>query len=104
MAEINVSTGSWLNLTELLEFRGIVFWGNTDYPEIPFSEDDTYIRLTQQQAKQIDLVAFDYLGDPELYWIICLANNKDMVNAFLENELIRIPPLRVVEQILTPIE
>lgn len=102
MAEVKVSKGSWLNLTDLLEFKEIIFWGQTEFPEIPFSDDDTYVKLTQQQAKQIDLVAYDFLGDPELYWVILLANNKDMPNQFVQNETIRIPPLAVIEELLKP--
>lgn len=102
MAEVVVSKGSWLNLTDLLEFKEILFWGQTEFPEIPFSDDDTYVKLSQQQAKQIDLVSFDFLGDSELYWVILLANNKDMFNQFVEGETIRIPPLSVVDAILHP--
>lgn len=100
MAEVNLSPGSWLNLSELLEYKGIIFWDQTEYPEIPFSNDDTFLQLTAGQAARIDLVAYDQYGDPELLWVLMLANNHDLPNQFIEGEVIRVPAKTTIDQIL----
>lgn len=104
MAEINVDQNSWLNLSRLLEYNGIAFWDNITFPEVPISDGDEYIYLTQRQAQRLDLVAYDYYGDPQLMWAILLANEKDLPNQFLEGDLIRIPAKATLEKLLKPVE
>jgi hypothetical protein len=98
--EVALSTNSWLHLTDLLEFKGNVFWGQTEYPDVPFSTDDEYYQLTSVDAKRIDLVAYDKYGDPELMWVLLLANDKILPNSFYAGETIRIPALSTIEQVL----
>jgi hypothetical protein len=43
------------------------------YPNVPLSEEDTYIITSQ--GDRYDLLAFDYYGDVDLWWIIASANN-----------------------------
>jgi hypothetical protein len=100
MAEVTPSPGSWLNLTSLLEFKGIIFWDQFDFPDIPFSNDDQYIQLTGLQAQRIDLVASDAYGDAELLWALLLANNCDLPNQFIEGQTIRIPAKETIDQLL----
>lgn len=101
MAEVSLTDGSWLNLTNLLEFNGIVFWDQTLYPDIPFSPNDVFIQLTTDQASRVDLIAFDAYGDAELFWIILLANNVDYPNQLIEGQTIRIPSQKTVDTILS---
>lgn len=100
MAQVTVQSSSWLNLTRLLSFNGYLFWDNTEYPDIPFADQDTYIQLTDQQAKRIDLVAFDQYGDSNLMWILMLANDKLLPNDFLVGETIRVPVKTTIDTIL----
>ena len=100
MAEVDVSPTSWLNLTQLLEFNGVVFWDQTEYPDIPYSGDDNYIQLTGAQADRMDLVAFDQYGDSDFLWILLLANNHDYPNQFIEGDLIRVPSIDTINQLL----
>jgi len=104
MAEINISPGSWLNLTRLLDFKGLIFWDQTEYPEIPFSTDDTYVQLEQGQATRLDLIAYDFYDDPELMWVIQVANNLDLPNQAREGMVIRIPARETVDGLLRPVE
>lgn len=97
--ELNVVPGSWLNLTDLLEFQGVVFWDQTDYPDIPFTDSDQYIQLTRLQAQAVDQLAFQVYGDPKLFWVILLANNKFYLDQFIEGETIRVPSKTTVDQI-----
>lgn len=100
--DLTVSTGSWLNLTQLLEFKGVIFWDQTEYPDIALSDDDTYIQLTDAQAHRIDLIAQDFYGDSELLWILQVANNVDLPNQFVEGQVIRIPAKATVSTLLAP--
>lgn len=97
-----MASGSWLNLTRLLEFRGLLFWEQFDYPTIEESDEDIYIQLSQGQAERVDLLAHDFYGDSELWWIILLANDIEFPNQLREGLTIRIPARTTVETILKP--
>lgn len=43
-------------------------------PNITLSEDDIYVITTI--ADRLDLLAYTYYGDSELWWIISMANNN----------------------------
>ena len=68
MAKVKVNKTSPLNFSRLLELDGILFWDQFDFPEIPLSDQDSYIYLTANQAHRIDLLAYKAYGDPELMW------------------------------------
>ena len=97
MATVAITKSSWLNRTKLLELNGVLFWDQTEFPTIDFSDDDVYIQLTDLQAKRIDTVAYQYYGDPELLWVLMIANEKDLPNQFLGGETIRIPARTTVD-------
>jgi hypothetical protein len=44
------------------------------YPNIPFLETDVYVITTI--GDRLDLIAYDYYNDAELWWIISVANNN----------------------------
>jgi phage tail protein X len=44
----------------------------TIYPEIPVSQNDTYV--ITGQGDRFDLLALQFYGDPSLWWIISIAN------------------------------
>jgi len=100
MATVNVEQNSWLQLTELLEFQDYLFWDQTEYPDIPFDENDTYLQLTQQQALRLDLLAFDTYGDATLIWVIQLANNLELPNQAREGMILRLPAKETIDNIL----
>jgi len=43
------------------------------YPDIPFFETDDYIITTI--GDRLDLIAYSYYNDAELWWVISVANN-----------------------------
>ena len=100
MADVKLSDSSWLHLSRLLEFKGKLFWDQTEYPDIPFDTDDEYLELTDLQAKRIDLLAFEKYGDSELMWVLMLANDKNLPNQFIGGETIRIPAKTTIDSIL----
>ena len=100
--EINVNPASWLNLVNLLQSGEYVFWDGVEYPEIPYDDGDTYITLTRQQATRIDLLAYDYYGESNYFWVILLANNLDYPTDMYEGMVIRMPSADTVEALLQP--
>jgi phage tail protein X len=44
----------------------------TRYPEVPLSDEDTYVYTTQ--GDRFDVLAQQYYGDQSLWWIISIAN------------------------------
>jgi hypothetical protein len=44
----------------------------TKYPEIPLSDEDTYVYTTQ--GDRFDILAQQYYEDQSLWWIISIAN------------------------------
>lgn len=53
---------------------------NNIYPEIPFSEEDTYV--ISVLGDRLDLMAFDFYGDVSFWWVIASANalSGDSIN------------------------
>ena len=52
---------------------GSVYYLNNIYPDIPFSDTDSYVIATM--GDRLDLLAFDFYGDSSLYWVIASANS-----------------------------
>lgn len=100
MANVEINKGSPLNFSRLLELDGILFWDSFDFPDVPLSDQDTYINLTENQARRVDLIAFDNYNDSDLMWVILLANSKELPNQFVEGERIRIPAISTVNEII----
>ena len=73
------------------ENNGACFYYNTFFPKIPLSENDIYV-LTGK-GDRLDLLANQFYGDPNLWWVISSANGeipKDSLNIPLGTQL-RIP-------------
>lgn len=100
--EISINKGSWLNLVDLLEYKGVPFWDMVEFPDIPISNNDSYLTLNQLNAKRIDLIAYDYYEDSDLWWVLLLANNIQYPNQLIEGVQIRIPAKATIDEILKP--
>ena len=48
------------------------YYKNIEYPEIPVAPNDIYI--ISKSTDRLDLLAFDYYNDENLWWIISKAN------------------------------
>ncbi len=44
------------------------------YPDVPYLATDNYVITII--GDRLDTIAYDYYGDPELWWIISVANNN----------------------------
>ena len=60
--------------------NGARFYSTTFYPRIPLSENDIYV-LTGEKDR-LDLLAQQFYGDPNLWWIIASANGELNKNSF----------------------
>jgi nucleoid-associated protein YgaU len=60
--------------------NGISYYKGLLYPNIPVSIDDNYVITTS--GDRLDLLAYQYYKDPELWWVISIANNN-INNGFL---------------------
>lgn len=72
------------------EQLGNQFYVNNVYPDIPPSENDTYVIAVL--GDRMDLLAFDFYGDTSFWWIIASANSLTGDSLYLEpGKQIRIP-------------
>jgi len=51
---------------------GSQYYVNVIYPDIPYSNDDIYLITTSWD--RLDLLAFSFYGDSNLWWVIASAN------------------------------
>jgi hypothetical protein len=51
---------------------GSQYYVNVIYPDIPYSNDDNYVITTS--GDRLDLLAFSFYGDSNLWWVIASAN------------------------------
>jgi nucleoid-associated protein YgaU len=52
---------------------GSQYYTNNLYPDVPYLEEDNYVITTV--GDRLDLLAFDFYGDAELWWVIASANS-----------------------------
>ena len=66
------------------------YYSNNIYPDIPLSNDDSYVITVL--GDRLDLLAFDFYGDTSLWWIIASANSLPGDSLYLEPGMqLRIP-------------
>jgi len=53
------------------------------------SDDDIIMRV--KETDRLDKLAFDYLGDGRLWWVLCLINDLKLPFDIMPGMLIRIP-------------
>lgn len=55
------------------EDTGNQYYLNTIYPDIPFDDNDNYIITTM--GDRLDIMAQDFYGDIDFWWVIASANS-----------------------------
>ena len=81
-----------VNIKKRIKEDDKLYYKNLEYPSIPVSADDLYI--ISKSTDRLDLLANDYYGDSNAWWIIVKANpDKIKRDSFFLNPglLIRIP-------------
>jgi hypothetical protein len=53
--------------------RGVQFYVNAIYPDIPLSNNDSYVITTL--GDRLDLLSLDFYGDISYWWVIASANS-----------------------------
>ena len=93
-----------VNITRYKILRKITEDGNTKdtYLEtqnpriIPETPEDIYHVVQDSEVNRLDIISFNHYGTPWLWWAIALANGY--IDPFVVNQgdLLRIPPLHVL--------
>ena len=81
-----------VNIKKRIKEDDKLYYKNLEYPSIPVSADDLYI--ISKSTDRLDLLANDYYGDSNAWWIIVKANpDKIKRDSFFPNPglQIRIP-------------
>jgi hypothetical protein len=94
-----VRNRSRLQFGNLLTLDGFTFWDLLELPEIQPQPDDTFYQV--QGTDRIDSLAYQFYGDPVLWWVIAAANDMELLPSDMNvGDLLRIPSQRYVLQIL----
>lgn len=98
---VNVSKRSRLRFKELLEIYGVSFWELEEFPSVPEDPNDLYYQV--KYGDRIDLLAYTFYGDPNLWWVIAGANDMNILPTDLQpGNIVRIPsPLYVSDVLFT---
>lgn len=76
--------------TRKFQDKGVQYYTNNLYPDIPMSPDDSYVITVL--GDRLDLLAFDFYGDVSFWWVIASANGLHGDSIYLEpGSQIRIP-------------
>ena len=54
--------------------QGKPYYESKRYPNVPLSENDLYVITTV--GDRLDNLAYQYYRDPNLWWVISMANNN----------------------------
>ena len=88
------------NIPETKGPEGNLMYKTVRYPEIPRTFDDTYVFVTD--GDRYDTLALSYYKDASLWWIISIANAKNIQNSLTppRGSQIRIPanPIPIVAE------
>ena len=58
--------------------KSVMVYETTIYPEVPERNDDLHV--IAQEGDRLDNLAFEFYGDPKLWWFIAQANNISTMN------------------------
>jgi hypothetical protein len=96
---ITVSKRSRLRFKDFVEVDGVGFWDLDALPTIAISADDFYYTVNSQD--RIDTIATRFYGDPNLWWVIAVANDLEILPTDLQvGANIRIPSRQYVSEVL----
>lgn len=108
MADFTPRSTSWLQFSRILELGELVglpdgkrvrCYEMPEFPVIEAADDD--IIYTVARVDRIDRIAERFLGTPELWWIIAIANDLRIIpNELYPQQRLRIPTQRRTAQIL----
>ena len=86
---VKIRGTSRINFARLMTIDEVEHWEMPEYPIIAAAQDDTLYQVKQDD--RIDLIANQYYGNPELWWIIAVVNDF----ALLPNDLKPLSTIRI---------
>jgi hypothetical protein len=87
---VKIRTTSRLNFSRLLVIDSVEHWEMAELPIIEPAQDDEIYQVNQED--RIDLISNRKYGNPELWWVIALANGFSLLpNDLKPFSTIRIP-------------
>lgn len=96
---VSVSRKSRLRFKDFVEVNGVEFWELDALPTIEKSDADFYYLVAS--GDRIDLLATKFYGDPNLWWVIAVANDMEILPTDLQPaKTIRIPSPQYVNEVL----
>lgn len=98
MAE-KLEQNSYLKFSSLFNVDGVLFWDVPDFPVIEQQSDDLVYTVQSGDSSRIDLIAFDIYGDAELWWVILLANNLQLITDLTVGQILTIPSPRYIKSV-----
>ena len=100
-----IEKNAWLNFAPLISYESYEFWDTPDFPEILPQDNDTFITVEDVYVGRLDLIAYDYYQDSNLWWVIALANKIDQIPTGVSlNMTLRIPNKSYVDSLLSKAE
>jgi len=94
---VRVPDHSRLRFVDLLLADGVEFWEVAYLPEIPEQDDDIVYQVQGGLQERLDRLATRYYGDPKLWWVIAVRNDREIIPTdFSEGDIIIIPSPRFV--------
>lgn len=75
----SIPNKSWLLFPDYFQVDGIEFFDTPDFPKFPESSNDQIITIDQTYLGRLDLIANDFYGDVNLWWVIALVNNLEVI-------------------------
>ena len=61
------------SVSDVIKDRTVKRYSTSRYPFVPFRDTDIYIIGRSRQ--RLDNLAYEYYGDPKLWWVIAEVNN-----------------------------
>ena len=92
---VKVATTSRQQFAKLYRSSGKQFWGNRPQIDTSPQSDDQF--HTVVEGDRIDLLAYKYLGDADLWWVIADYNNLFFCQELEVGTKLRIPSQSTVQ-------
>lgn len=81
----------------LMDDNGDTFFETYNFHEFKYNTDDSYHEVTSGEEGRLDLIAFQYYGQPQFWWVIAEANDIVLpMRDVFAGLVLRIPSINVI--------
>lgn len=74
---VAIKKQSYLGFSDLLQIEDAVYFDAPLFPDLLPDDTDQIVEVDARLVGRLDLIAYEQLGDAELWWIIALMNDLD---------------------------